>query len=651
MQPPEPASSKQSPAAFQLPVQLTGAPAQGTPLQGRTAAATLPVLAVSNTEQIDQSMGDHVVKNLSRKDFLLKHLENQSEEIQVDFLINFFFHNPTTDQLHTRSIFQKVKDMFSLDLRIDFEFNHWESFRKAVLQSISERSFLKIDENTFADRIEAFLRKDPQLRYDNEMFSELLFQVLYKGRGYPIRIHALILKIAETHLNCANFINPLFDMIRSGEYNQNLQGDEGVCTWIENFVARFDEPPKLTGYGPCRLSPTVALLLLNRMPADVKGHLVSFYLEILGLVYQHHNPQHLAWRDQLITPLLLEKPLAAVWWLQARVPPQDPLHTIAFKAIPNSQLIPMLCTNPNNAQKELLVERLVALREKACQLEGWSTEKLVILLQILANQNHGYLYPHEREAVIAWINHETPAQHLWVFGFLLGFIDFPSFWPHFRIPANIEKKQFTKFLYNVATEFPELTLQTSQKRAYPHTYLDLRYHIGHALYHHHFPERMNCPEIPPNPSSVHVKRWVIEYCILSSETARNTFKEQLGTNLAQLLDLISQPLAEEDSDSDQEFSPQNEFVVALLFLKSLVKVVQHNSPISYGHAPQFNQFIQIVCARLDTQNDPKVTYMFLEQIDLLIATLPDFFTVDEIDLTPVKELRAKWNSQFGTKKL
>lgn len=456
---------------------------------------------------------------------------------------------------------------------------------------------------------------------------------IFEFAGHP-RVNTVLEKMARipSHFNDRKFTLFLFTAFREGKFSPELRTHLGVCNWIKQGRLTMTPEDFRDWLSRAHLPDEVCKLLLPQPSDTVTLPEAELYFDILGRVYDNKNPSHLLLRDRLREMLSPQQPQIVKRWLALKLPKDDPLYLVTINNCSAAEFVKILNTSEHYFS-ETAFERLIELGTEFCEQPEWE-KVLRKLLEAILSIRDGVLKPNERVIFIEWLKRADPQVHRGIFLRLIQFIDFPTFWPYFRIHSSTNSKKLTKFLFDVAIYWPELSLKDIHHKAPLHTPMDTRHLIGQVLHYHHFPEIALFPTLPAQISTLYLKKLIIIYCSLSIPHYRTHFIERLPQLFGEVNQLVATHQDGDDSDSDHDEYATMEERIAILFLKLLKKIVLEEKTLPIELAPSFQAFVQALAQNKVLENGPLSARLLEETIDELKTLMPQFF--EEIDLTPLK---------------
>ena len=452
--------------------------------------------------------------------------------------------------------------------------------------------------------IVSFLEKVIQNPFRLPCYSFISY--LYERVGYCVM--PLVRKMFITHLHQQGFRDFL------SKANLEKQGIVGNCI----LDARTKMTPEVfrDWLFSIELSPSVLEQLYIRL-REITPAEADLFLRLLENTYPRDFFWYQQMRDNAIAILYPVNPQRVRLWVCEHVPTSDPLFQRHLKECSPQEVISLIKTSELRTP-EFFAQLVNLGGEHLCTEPDW--EELVdnILTRVMPawHMSLERFTSFERETLIAWVRRARVEYHLRLFNHLVNSVDFPEFWPHFRIAENVNPKELFEFLFKVAVQWPELRLTPALQRPHPRTYMSTEHLIHRALFHHHFPQVAPCPELPRSLGRSIFKKLVIMNCALSSPANRAQFKRQVP-ELIEQIDRISR------------LERNEKFGASILLLKVVKNVVAESKNISPELVEKIRFFIFITENIVQGRTPPVLTIIKKE-----LNTLLDQYTSTE---SPVEE--------------
>lgn len=317
-------------------------------------------------------------------------------------------------------------------------------------------------------------------------------------------------------------------------------------------------------------------------------------------------PRYLEKLLDLLTP---RDPLFVLQWLAEENLTDDPHTKTALELCPPDQLWDV-CRIPAFKANPLLFEFFIAQGEEFCRLWHWVSILNDTVIPFGLEVRKGILFPHERISFYLWLAHDVDLSQ--DFGLMIYFADFPLFWRTICLKDSSKNgwEEDPHFLKKVATVWPELVLEEHQKPSFPQDWLTLKTTLDHAIYHHHFPERMNAPKVPVT-------------CLTEAEDLEvakenliilNLVPPSVATVREHLDPFIQWVAALPDDSGDNNPTDRDRIDTCLQALRILTPCLDDQCTTSHLFSEHFIVLIQSTMTSLRRILEPHSCYRFLVQL-------------------------------------
>lgn len=342
------------------------------------------------------------------------------------------------------------------------------------------------------------------------------------------------------------------------------------------------------------------------------------------------DPRYL---EKLVDLLATKEPLFVLEWLADENLTTHPKTQDALAACPPNQLdnifrIYAFKDNP------LLFERFIALEAEFFQLPDWRTILKKTVIPLAMRVRNGYLLPPERMTFHLWL---TRAGRYTYLQDLIHFAHFPVFWRTMRDTLGDDvynKKDLGVFLSKVATVWPELVLEEHQKPAYPQESLRLKNTLDHALYYHHFPERMNVPLVPLKCITEAADLDVAQ----ENLTILNLVLPHIIPTIQEYLEKFIDWVAVLEDEDGNELTDRVRIDTCLQALRILTRCLDNQTTTTEWFCGDFKDLIFSTVASLQRSFDHHSCYRFLLQLGELSEKNSALIHSLSCDLQPIVDL-------------
>ena len=475
-------------------------------------------------------------------------------------------------------------------------------------------------------------------------FSHSLYSAIFKlweKTQHPgLRLLILELSFRQYHMRDPHFSNLFMAGLRTGKFLPGKTELDSTWIWLQLGFTKMTYA-EFVQWRTCFTLPRE----VHQIPVDLckngmfMDSLLTWHLLETNINLQ--DPDHLRLFRRCVSELGPQHPDIILLWLKRRIANNEGFtRQVLSKCSPAqiSSLIPKWYW----INHEVLWQRMVELGP---EFQPFSSDNATLIDQIgqlISKINGGKLSEAERNILIRWIEASPPSLHVTLFRNLMKVTDFPQLFIHFKVDPTQKSEEFIYFLIRLGVYWPELRLTSCQWEMARGLFGQTSTGWEDALRFHHDPEGSQCPILPSQFNTI-FERLFVQYRALSNPANQGIIKEQLDAVLTALNPLIGEEInfplefQIEENLTEGVICGENHIPAALLFLRIVAKIAEHEGEISLEFATAFNLFIQNISQTL-TPQDLFESRILNEILNQLYCYVPNFFVKGKINLAPLAPL-------------